>query len=211
MSITLLTIFSTSFMLALSGALMPGPMLTVTISETPKKGPLTGPLLILGHGIAEILLILMLLFGLAPLLQNKLVTMLVFLFGGSFLAYMSISMFRSIPSTSLTGQQTSSASKNIILSGFLYSAANPYWIIWWATIGLGYIVYSQHFGMLGIFLFFTGHILADFAWYGFVSVSLHKGKHLLNDTHYRIVIGVCGIFLLFLALTFLHKGFATSL
>ncbi len=211
MTISLLTIFSTSFMLALSGALMPGPMLTVTISETPRKGPLTGPLLILGHGIAEIILILALIVGLAPFLQNQLVSTIIFLFGGSFLIYMGASMLRSIPELSLTGQETGSPSKNIILSGFLYSAANPYWIIWWGTIGLGYIVYSKQFGTIGLITFFIGHILADFAWYSFISVGLHKGKHLLQDKHYKILIGICGIFLLFLAITFIYKGLTSSL
>lgn len=211
MTLSLLTVFTTSFMLALSGALMPGPMLTVTISETPEKGPLTGPLLILGHGIAELILIVLLLIGLAPLLQNGFVNSLIFLFGGSFLIYMGTSMLRSIPQLSLSGQSSKAQSKNIVLSGFLYSAANPYWIIWWATIGLGYIIYSKTFGIWGLIAFFTGHILADFAWYSFISVGLHKGRHLLNDTHYRIIIGVCGFFLLFLAFSFLYKGVISSL
>ena len=55
----LLTIFFTSFCIALSGALMPGPLLTVTISETTRRGLLVGPLLIIGHSILELILVVL--------------------------------------------------------------------------------------------------------------------------------------------------------
>lgn len=190
---------------------MPGPMLTVTISETPTKGPFTGPLLILGHAIAELILIVMLIVGFASFLQNQLVNRLIFLLGGGFLVFMGLSMLRSIPGLSLTKQKAGAKSGNIILSGFLYSAANPYWIVWWATIGLGYIVYAKSFGAAGLISFFVGHILADFVWYSFISVGLHNGKHLLHNRHYKILIGICGTFLLFLATTFIYKGLTISL
>jgi threonine/homoserine/homoserine lactone efflux protein len=46
-----ITLFVTSFIVALSGAVMPGPLLTVTISETSRRGLMTGPLLIVGHAV----------------------------------------------------------------------------------------------------------------------------------------------------------------
>jgi threonine/homoserine/homoserine lactone efflux protein len=69
--IELLTIFFTSFLVALSGAMMPGPLLSVTISESSHRGYITGPLLIAGHGTLELALIISLLLGLAPFLQRK--------------------------------------------------------------------------------------------------------------------------------------------
>ena len=51
---TLLTIFVSSFVIALSGALMPGPLLTATISESSQRGFITGPLMIAGHAILEL-------------------------------------------------------------------------------------------------------------------------------------------------------------
>ena len=66
----LITIFATSFVLALSGALMPGPLLTITLSESAKRGFRAGPLVVLGHGILELALVLLLFLGLAPVLKN---------------------------------------------------------------------------------------------------------------------------------------------
>ena len=51
-------IFGGSFTLALSGVLMPGPLLTVTIAESARRGFWAGPLLMTGHSILELLIVL---------------------------------------------------------------------------------------------------------------------------------------------------------
>ena len=71
MSLALLTIFGSSFVIALSGALMPGPVLTVTVSESARRGAKAGPLMIFGHGILELALVLALLGGLAPFFSRE--------------------------------------------------------------------------------------------------------------------------------------------
>lgn len=68
---SLTAIFLSSFLLALSGAMMPGPLLTATIGESASRGPSTGPLLILGHGILEVALLLLLFLGLSPFFQSR--------------------------------------------------------------------------------------------------------------------------------------------
>ena len=75
------------------------------------------------------------------------------------------------------------------------SAANPYWLIWWLTIGLGYVMFSMKFGVLGVALFFTGHILADFAWYTLVSGAVAQGRRFISDRLYRNFLAACGVFL----------------
>jgi threonine/homoserine/homoserine lactone efflux protein len=78
----LFTIFFSSFIIALSGAMMPGPLLTATISESSQRGVFTGPLLIVGHGILELLLLVALVFGIAPFLQRGDVFAVVAISGG---------------------------------------------------------------------------------------------------------------------------------
>ena len=99
---TLLTIFVSSFVIALSGALMPGPLLTVTISESSRRGFITGPLLITGHALLELALVAALLLGLAPFFQLPLVFVLTALVGSVILLWMALSMFRSLPSLRLS-------------------------------------------------------------------------------------------------------------
>jgi len=188
----LLGIFWTSFVIALSGALMPGPVLTVTISESSRRGIWAGPLIILGHGILELCLVLLLLLGLGPYLRKDLVFGVIAFSGALILLWMAISMFRSIPSLTLSLKPNASSGIHPVLSGILMSLANPYWFIWWATIGLGYIVYAAEFGALGVIVFFSGHISADFSWYLIVSLAVSKGRWFMGDRVYKGVVAVCG-------------------
>lgn len=206
MEIALLTIFSTSFIIALSGALMPGPLLTITVSESSRRGALAGPMMIFGHGILELALILALLSGLAPLLVRDDVFILISLTGGSVLLWMGLSMLRSLPNLDLEADDTEAKSRNLVLAGIVLSAVNPYWSIWWASIGLGYIMHSMKFGLLGVVAFFSGHILADLAWYAFVSFGISRGRHLFSNALYRRLIGGCGLFLIIFSCWFFTSG-----
>ncbi|MHB8908635.1 MAG: LysE family transporter [Syntrophales bacterium] len=205
----LLTIFASSFVIALSGALMPGPLLTATISESSQHGFITGPLMIAGHAILELTLVVALLLGLAPFLQQPAVFVATALVGSVILFWMAFGMFRSLPLLTLSWEGGPKHWTNHpIISGIWMSVANPYWIIWWATIGLGYILYSWRFGFWGVAFFFAGHILADLIWYSLIAAAVAGGRHFITDRLYRSLIGVCAAFLVAFAGYFAYAGFA---
>jgi threonine/homoserine/homoserine lactone efflux protein len=206
---TFLTIFASSFVIALSGAMMPGPLLTATISESSQRGFIAGPLLIVGHGILELALVMALLLGLAPVLQLPAVFVATALGGAAILLWMAFAMFRSLPSLRLSWGAEHRRRNHPVVSGVLMSVANPYWIIWWATIGLGYILYSWRFGLWGVAFFFAGHILADLAWYTVVAAAVAGGRRFLTDRLYRGLISSCAVFLIFFAGYFVYAGFRT--
>ncbi len=206
MNIALLTIFCTSFILALSGALMPGPLLTVTVSESSRRGALVGPMMIFGHGLLELVLVVALLSGLAPVLVRDDVFIFISLSGGAVLLWMGTTMLRSLSQLSLEDRPRDPRSRNLVLAGIVLSAANPYWLIWWASIGLGYIMYAMKFGPMGITAFFLGHILADLAWYSLISYGIAKGRRFFSDNLYRKLIGGCAVFLLVFSCWFLYGG-----
>lgn len=185
---------------------MPGPLLTFTVSESPQRGAITGPLVILGHGILELALVLALLSGMAPFFKRDEVFVTIALAGGIILFWMAISMFRSLPALRLDFAEKEQKPKNLIMAGILMSLANPYWTIWWATIGLGYIMHSVKFGIAGVVAFFVGHILADLAWYALISFSVSKGRSFFTDTIYRRLIGSCAFFLIIFAGYFFYSG-----
>jgi threonine/homoserine/homoserine lactone efflux protein len=201
-----LSLFVTSFIIAFSGAMMPGPLLTLTIGESVRKGPWVGPRLILGHAILEGILIVALLLGMAPLFQHDVFFILIALIGGGILFWMAWSMFSNLNKLTIHTAVTSSKTSNIYLAGALMSLANPYWIIWWATIGLGYVLHSQKYGMIGIALFFIGHILGDLVWYSAISWTVGKGRQLFNLKTYRILIGSCATFLVAFAFWLIYDG-----
>jgi threonine/homoserine/homoserine lactone efflux protein len=93
-----------------------------------------------------------------------------------------------------------------VISGIVASISNPYWTIWWATIGLGYLLISQKLGIAGIALFFAGHILADAVWYLFIGFAVSAGRSRFTDRVYRWIVGSCALFLFFFALSFGYFG-----
>lgn len=206
MTLALPTIFVSSFVIALSGALMPGPVLTVTVSESARRGAIAGPLMIFGHGILELLLVVALLAGLAPLLSRDDVFIFISILGGVILFWMAYSMFKDLPNMRLTFDNKEEKPRNLILAGILLSIANPYWLIWWATIGIGYIMYSVKFGVPGLIAFFLGHILADLVWYSLISFGIAKGRRFFNDGLYRKLIAVCATFLVIFSCYFFYSG-----
>jgi threonine/homoserine/homoserine lactone efflux protein len=211
MEIALVTIFCTSFVLALSGALMPGPLLTVTVSESSRRGISTGPLMIFGHGLLELALVVALISGLAPILARDDVFILISLTGGAVLLWMGLSMLRNLPGLTLDCQASPEKSRNLVVMGIVLSAINPYWLIWWASIGLGYIMHSLKFGILGVTAFFLGHILADLAWYALISFGIAKGQHLFSNRFYRQLIGGCAVFLICFSCWFFYSGVQKTL
>jgi threonine/homoserine/homoserine lactone efflux protein len=153
-------------------------------------------LIIAGHGILELALVILLLLGLGPYLKKDMVFGIVGLCGAIILIWMALGMFRSIPSLKLDLESATDRGKNPICAGILLSLANPYWFIWWATIGLGYILYAMKFGAAGVIVFFVGHISADLAWYSMVSFTISRGRSFFSERLYRGIIAVCAFALM---------------
>ncbi|MBI3122020.1 MAG: LysE family transporter [candidate division NC10 bacterium] len=218
---SLAAIAITSFLVGLSGAMMPGPVLTVTIGETAARlrggipgenirtrtrGALAGPLIVLGHGILEILLVMGVVLGLGKLLIVGPVIGTIALLGGAVLLWMAWGMLRSVRSLSLQDTTAGEDRRHPVLAGILTTLCNPYWIIWWATIGLSYIALSLRLGLTGLISFYIGHILSDLLWYGSVSLTLALGRRLLTDRTYRGLVTACAVLLLGFGLYFGYAG-----
>ena len=186
--------------------MMPGPVLTVTISESIKRGFIAGPLIILGHAVLEISLLVLLTLGFADLINNPGLLGSVGIAGGAVLLWISFDMLKGIRHFSLDLSSGKSAWGGPVVAGILTSLANPYWIIWWATIGLGYVIISMKLGFIGVAVFFTGHILADLLWYSAVSLFVSRGRKHINDRIYRGIIGICAVMLIFFGIYFGVSG-----
>ncbi len=204
----IILIFIGAFVVALSGALMPGPLLTITIAQSMEKGFIAGPLIILGHMILELALLIGLLLGLQKFLLIPAVMRIIFITGGAILIGMGIDLFVHGRKVVIKTEQYAQPKMMFhpVINGIIVSLSNPYWTVWWVTIGLGYLIKAMKYKFWGIAVFFAGHILADFAWYSLISFSFSKGKNFITDKIYHIIIFICGIFLIFFGLWFLYGG-----
>jgi threonine/homoserine/homoserine lactone efflux protein len=209
-ALTLLTLFASSFLIAFSGAMMPGPLLAATIGESARRGASAGPLLMAGHAMLELAFAALLLLGLAPVLSKDAVFAGIAIAGGSILLWMAWGMFRSLPRLTLAAADSRRPGNRIVLDGIVLSLSNPYWVIWWATVGVGSILQSARAGIAGAAAFYSGHILADFVWYGSVSFAVGKGRRFLSDRAYRGITAALAVLMTVFALAFLAAGAARA-
>ncbi len=205
---SLLTIFAGAFVVGLSGAMAPGPVLTVTISETLKRGFSAGPLIVLGHAILEIILLALVVGGLGPFFEDPIVNQVILITGACVLLWMgTVTVLKNKENTerALNAEGTETP-YGPVLAGIVLSVSNPFWIIWWISIGMGFITQSLQHGMAGLLSFYFGHILSDLAWYSFVSFSVSAGRRICPPLLYRGVFMVCGIALVGLGILFISKA-----
>ncbi|BDZ70196.1 LysE family transporter [Methanobacterium petrolearium] len=195
-----------SFWVGLSGAMVPGPMLTVTISDSLKKGYKAGPLIVLGHYIAEITLMILLVLGLGWAIGSKTATMIIGGFGGLMLIYIGYVIAKSPVPSKIPGEEESTEKRGSIISGIITSVTNPYFYLWWATVGWAFMLKGIELaGVIGVLSFLVGHWGADLTWYSLVSFFTSKGRHVLPGKRYKIMMIVCGVFLVLLGVYFIYS------
>lgn len=206
----LLALGGSAFAIGLTGAMAPGPYLTVTISRTIRRGKVSALLMLAGHAALEAVLLVGFAFGLQEFLRRQDVSAVLSLAGGLFLLWMGatslIGAWKGTIVTDLDGTEVESR-MGPVLQGAFVSLSNPYWTLWWVTVGAALAAKGLALGPLGILAFYIGHQLADLVWYAAVIGAVSSGKHLLSPRIYRVVIGGLAVFLLYLGVTFVRTGF----
>jgi threonine/homoserine/homoserine lactone efflux protein len=206
----LAVVFGSSLLLAYSGALMPGPMLAVVLAESPRQGARAGPLIVLGHGLLELALLALLVVGLGPVLAREGVQAVLSLVGGAVLAataaLMLVAAARGGALLEWGGGAGSRSGRRAVLAGAVSSISNPYWSLWWATIGLGLLTKAYTLGAAALVAFYLGHILGDLTWFSAVSGAIAAGRRWISARVYRGMVGAAGAALVVLAAWFLAAG-----
>jgi len=210
----LAVLFFYSFGIGFSGALMPGPLLAVGLAETPRNGWRTGPIISAGHAVAEIAVVVVLAFGAAVIARNAWITHTIGVVGGLALLLMGGSMAWETIRKKVNydfGEQKPNPSHKLAGKGITATLSNPYWFLWWATVGLALLVKSQEFGWVGPVVFYFGHIMSDFVWYTTVSIILWRGSKLIMGRGLQILLLGCAGFLLYLGVSFIYDGLTGGL
>lgn len=202
-------------LVAFSGALAPGPMLTLVVSSVAKKGFWTSFFIVVGHSLLELAVVISFFLGVLKYLENPIIVKIIGILGGLFLLYLGIDIiisifkkkyiidFKSIvKKRTITGKSTGI----IITKGVLISLMNPYWYIWWITIGAAFIIKSVEFNIPGISSFYLGHISADFIWYLFIGFLINTGRKFFNQKIYNGILAACSLFLFYLGIRFIIEA-----
>ena len=193
--------------ISLSGVMAPGPVTSVVVGKG-SESPHAGALVALGHGVVELPLMVAVYYGVGRLLELPHTQAIIALAGGLFLLWMGLGMLRRLRQGVDLEEQTGHTP---FAAGILLSAGNPYFLVWWATVGAALISRSAAFGLGGFLAFGLAHWACDFAWdYGLSALSFQGGKA-LGARFQRGIFLLCGMALIFFGGRFVWDGATTLL
>ncbi len=178
--------------ISLSGVMMPGPMFAVTLAKS-YRSPWAGAQMALGHAVIEVPLILLIYFGLARFFQDTAVRVALSVLGGGVIIWMGIGLFRARRNVVQGGKDSTYSP---FVAGIVMSGVNPFFILWWASIGSMLIMQFLDFGTGGLVAFTIVHWLCDLLWLSFVSVLVYKTKSLWSRGFQQWVFIGCSLLLI---------------
>ena len=198
----MLPILLSVVVISFSGVMMPGPMFAVALAKS-YRSPLAGAQMSLGHAVIEVPLILLIYFGFARFFENSIVQIVLSIVGGGMICWLGIAMFRA---RTEVVQKGNDLPYNAFVAGILTSGFNPYFLLWWATIGSMLIMKFLDFGITGLTAFIVVHWLCDLVWLSFISVLVYRTKSLWGRKFQEGMFIGCSLLLIGFGIWFLVSG-----
>ena len=185
-------ILVSAVLISFSGAAMPGPMFAVTLTKS-FKTPWAGAMVSLGHAVIEVPIIILIYLGFATFFENEMFQLVLSIVGGVMIIWMGVAMFRARTEVVHQGKDVSySAFK----AGIITSALNPFFLVWWATVGSLLVMRFLEFGIPGLSVFIVCHWLVDLIWLSFVSVLVYRTHRLWGVRFQEWVFIACSLLLI---------------
>lgn len=173
----------------------------MTIAKA-SKDKRVGLLISLGHGVVEFPLMLLIYLGFNWFFTLTLVQKTISLFGGFIMIYIGIQMLRTRKENEV---EAPFLKHSPLVSAILATGANPYFILWWATIGAALVTNAALFGPVAFAIFSVTHWSCDLLWSTVVSITVFKSKRFWTRKVRNVVFGFC-----FLTLTGFGAWFIIS-
>ena len=193
---------------SLSGVMAPGPVTAATLAAGTRRRH-AGGLIAVGHGVVELPLMVLIVLGMGRLFESRAATIGIGLVGGGFLLLLGVQMLRAL------GARVDPAGKygtmNPVWIGVILTGGNPYFLLWWATVGLALSSKALAFGRLAFALFALVHWLCDLVWLEALSWASFEGSRLLGERSQRVVLAICGVALLVVGALFVGDAGSTLL
>ncbi len=202
-------IFGVALATGFSGAVVPGSLLAVVVRESVRVGWAAGPVMMVGHALLELAAIVLLVTGIIKFARSPIARGVIGLVGGGVLIYLGYETALIPAGAGSEGLPMSAGDAaaawgwlGLVWLGALMSMVNPYWWLWWATIGMAHSAWAIQRGRLGASAYFTGHVLSDVLWYTAVSIALGTGRALVSSGTLKVIYVACAAFLLALGVIF---------
>ena len=185
-----------------SGVMSPGPLFAANITYGLRQGVKAGIKIAIGHSIVELPLVILLGIGVFSLEIFPEFRTIISIFGA-----ITLFGFAGIQITTVLKKKKNILNKpkqGPIVTGILLSALNPFFIVWWLTIGFKLISDAMLiWAFAGILIVFVLHIWMDFAWLGITAFLASKSKGIISNTNYKIIMLALSVVLIYFGITFL--------
>lgn len=198
----MLPILASVIVISFSGVMMPGPMTAVTLAKS-YKSPWAGVWISLGHAVIEVPLILLIYFGFAQFFQSSIVRLALSVAGSGMVIWLGVSMFRARTEVARKGKDLP---YNAFVAGILASGFNPFFLIWWATIGGMLIMRILEFGTIGLVIFIIVHWLCDLVWLSLLSNVIYRTHTFWRPKVQEWLFIACSLLLVGFGIWFLISG-----
>ena len=189
--------------ISLSGVMAPGPVTAAAIGMG-TRSRYAGALIAVGHGVVEFPLMILIMLGMDKILKSTKTKIIIGFAGGGFLLIMAIQMLTTLRVAN--DPQAGAINSTPVLAGLILTAGNPYFLLWWATIGLRLATDASRLGIWAFVLFAIVHWLCDFVWLGALSWASFKGTGLLGPHSQQIVLMICSVALFVFGLFFIYNA-----
>ncbi len=208
---SLFAVFVFAFVVSFGAVISPGPVSAMIVTEAPRQGWRVGPLVACGHTLLELLMVLLITFGLSVGMATPIVHTGIAFGGGLLLFGIGISYIIAAwrGTIHLPQAETSTPTRStfsLIILGIVATISNPFWYTWWVTVAAGYLFQAQALGHAAVGAFYLGHTLADFSWDTTLALATSAGRRWLTNARYRALIFITGGFMLCLGMLFFYSA-----
>lgn len=197
----------TTVAISISGAFSPGPLTISAMTIGARKIANGGLLVALGHMIFElpyVLFLALFFIRIDDIFLNSMyvayaLTTLIFFFI-MFFAYNNLKDgWRIIKTHQLEISEKWVFTSNPIIVGVLLTALNPYFLLWWVSVGLPLIQASISMGFTYLFLMYVAHVWLDYLWLITMGFAGEKSSKILKSNGYGLLLMSLGLLLVIFA------------
>ena len=189
--------------ISLSGVMAPGPITAATLAAGARRRH-AGAWICAGHIFVELPLVLLVAAGLGTFLRPEGAARRPRAGGGR-------APHPARPPTASRARKTEpgpagSLEYHPFWIGVVLSGANPYFVLWWATVGLTLTSRAMDFGLVALVLFALIHWLCDLGWLEVLSWGGYKGSQAFGHHSQTVLSVLCGVMLLGFGVKFICDG-----
>ncbi|RJS85297.1 LysE family translocator [Candidatus Bathyarchaeota archaeon] len=202
-----LSLVVSTIAISVSGVLSPGPLTASAIAMGAKRRAKGGFLIAFGHMLFEFpyVIIIASLYSTIEFLLKNLIVSYALTFAISFFilffSYMTVKEGVSIiRSESIRIERDEKYMFNPILVGVALTGLNPYFLLWWLSVGLSLIRASADMGFSFLLLMYVAHIWMDYFWLSLMGLAGEGSVKILKSKGYGLLLVILGAVLILFAI-----------